>query len=132
MRHHVDHRTLGRYGSHRRLMLGNMAASLFLNGSITTTVTRAKELRRVAEKLITRAKGGSVHDIRVVFSKMPHKAAATKLFQEIAPKYKSFDKGGYTRIVKLGARKGDGSPMAVIELIEREQTAAAATATEQK
>lgn len=102
-------------------MLGNMAASLFLNGNITTTVTRAKELRRVAEKLITRAKGGSVHDIRVVFAKMPHKAAATKLFQEIAPKYKSFDKGGYTRIVKLGARKGDGSPMAVIELVEREQ-----------
>ena len=72
MRHKVDHRTLGRYGSHRGLMLGNMAASLFLNGSITTTVTRAKELRRVAEKLITRARGGSVHDIRVVFSKMPH------------------------------------------------------------
>ena len=119
MRHHVDHRTLGRYGSHRGLMLGNMAASLFLNGSITTTVTRAKELRRVAEKLITRARGGSVHDIRVVFSKMPHKQAATKLFQEIAPKYKDFDKGGYTRIVKLGARKGDGSPMAVIELVER-------------
>ncbi|MBR2209534.1 MAG: 50S ribosomal protein L17 [Synergistaceae bacterium] len=132
MRHHVDHRTLGRYGSHRKLMLGNMAASLFLNGSITTTVTRAKELRRVAEKLITRAKGGSVHDIRVVFSKMPHKEAATKLFAEIAPKYKSFDKGGYTRIVKLGARKGDGSPMAVIELVNREQPAATTTEAEQK
>ena len=124
MRHKVDHRTLGRYGSHRGLMLGNMAASLILKGSITTTVTRAKELRRVAEKLITRARGGSVHDIRVVFSKMPHKQAATKLFQEIAPKYKTFDKGGYTRIVKLGARKGDGSPMAVIELVEKADEAA--------
>ena len=65
MRHRVDHRTLGRYGSHRRAMLANMAASLFLNGQIQTTVTRAKELRRVAEKLITRARGGSVHDIRL-------------------------------------------------------------------
>ena len=120
MRHHVDHRTLGRYGSHRKAMLSNMAASLFLNGSITTTVTRAKELRRVAEKLITRAKGGSVHDIRIVFSRMPHKQAATKLFQEIAPKFASFDKGGYTRITKTGFRHGDGAEMAVIELVERE------------
>ena len=87
MRHRVDHRTLGRYGSHRRAMLANMAASLFLNGQIQTTVTRAKELRRVAEKLITRARGGSVHDIRLVFSRMPHKEAATKLFQELAPRY---------------------------------------------
>ena len=119
MRHRVDHRTLGRYGSHRRAMLANMAASLFLNGQIQTTVTRAKELRRVAEKLITRARGGSVHDIRVVFSRMPHKEAATKLFQELAPRYASFDKGGYTRIVKLGNRSGDGALMAVIQLIER-------------
>lgn len=121
MRHRVDHRTLGRYGSHRKAMLSNMAASLFLNGQITTTVTRAKELRRVAEKLITRARGGSVHDIRVVFSRMPHKEAATKLFDVIAPRYASFDKGGYTRIVKLGARKGDGAEMAVIQLIERDE-----------
>ena len=101
-------------------MLANMAASLFLNGSIQTTVTRAKELRRVAEKLITRAKGGSVHDIRLVFSRMPHKQAATKLFQEIAPKFASFDKGGYTRIIKTGTRLGDGAEMAVIELVERD------------
>ena len=120
MRHHVDHRTLGRYGSHRKAMLANMVASLFLNGSIQTTVTRAKELRRVAEKLITRAKGGSVHDIRLVFSRMPHKQAATKLFQEIAPKFASFDKGGYTRIIKTGTRLGDGAEMAVIELVERD------------
>ena len=72
MRHRVDHRTLGRYGSHRMAMLSNMAASLFLHGQVRTTVTRAKELRRVAEKLITRARGGSVHDIRIVFSRMPH------------------------------------------------------------
>lgn len=123
MRHRVDHRTLGRYGSHRRAMLSNLAASLFLNEQITTTVTRAKELRRVAEKLITRARGGSVHDIRVVFSRMPHKEAATKLFDVIAPRYKSFDKGGYTRIVKLGARKGDGAEMAVIQLVNKDEKA---------
>lgn len=121
MRHHVDHRTLGRYGSHRMAMLSNMAASLFLHGQVRTTVTRAKELRRVAEKLITRARGGSVHDIRIVFSRMPHKEAATKLFKEVAPRYASFDKGGYTRIVKLGARQGDGAEMAVIQLIDREE-----------
>ena len=120
MRHRVDRRTLGRYGSHRMAMLSNMAASLFLNGQVRTTVTRAKELRRVAEKLITRARGGTVHDIRIVFSRMPHKAAATKLFKEVAPRYASFDKGGYTRIVKLGTRSGDGAEMAVIQLIEKE------------
>ena len=119
MRHHMDHRTLGRYGSHRKAMLSNMAASLFLNGEIRTTVTRAKELRRVAEKLITRARGGSVHDIRVVFSRMPHKEAAKKLFAELAPRYASFDKGGYTRIVKLGTRPGDGAEMALIQLIDK-------------
>ncbi len=97
-----------------------MAASLFLKGQIKTTVTRAKELRRVAEKLITKARNSSVQNIRLVFSRMPHKEAATKLFQEIAPKYAGFDKGGYTRIVKLGSRMGDGSEMAVIELVERE------------
>lgn len=119
MRHRVDHRTLGRYGSHRMMMLFNMAASLFLKGRITTTVTRAKELRRVAEKLITRARGGTIQDRRVVRSRMPHKEAAIKLFDELAPRYASFDKGGYTRIVKLGNRVGDGAPMAVIQLIEK-------------
>ena len=119
MRHRMDHRTLGRYGSHRMLMLSNMAASLFLAGQITTTVTRAKELRRVAEKLITRARGGTIHDRRIVRSRMPHKEAALKLFNELAPRYSSLDKGGYTRIVKLGKRLGDGAPMAVIQLIER-------------
>lgn len=119
MRHRMDHRTLGRYGSHRAAMLSNMAASLFLNGQLRTTVTRAKELRRVAEKLITRARGGSIHDRRIVRSRMPHKEAAVKLFDELAPRYASFEKGGYTRIVKLGNRMGDGAPMAIIQLIEK-------------
>lgn len=118
MRHLMDHRTLGRYSSHRVMMLNNLAASLFLHGSITTTVTRAKELRRVAEKLITRARGGTFNDRRIVRAKMPHKEAEIKLFSEIAPRYASFDKGGYTRIVKLQKRVGDGSQMAVIQLVE--------------
>jgi large subunit ribosomal protein L17 len=101
------------------MMLFNMAASLFLKGRITTTVTRAKELRRVAEKLITRARGGTIQDRRIVRSRMPHKEAAIKLFNELAPRYASFDKGGYTRIVKLGNRFGDSAPMAVIQLIEK-------------
>jgi large subunit ribosomal protein L17 len=115
----MDHRTLGRFGSHRVMMLSNMAACLFLHGHVKTTVTRAKELRRVAEKLITRARGGTVQDRRLVRARMPHKAAIVKLFDELAPRYASFDKGGYTRIVKLGERLGDGAPMAVIQLIER-------------
>lgn len=118
MRHKVDHRTLGRYGSHRMMMLGNLAASLFIKESIVTTVTRAKELRSVAEKLITRARGGTINDRRLVRQKMPHKEAALKLFNEIAPRYVSFDKGGYTRIVKIENRLGDGAQMAVIQLVE--------------
>lgn len=117
MRHRVDRRRLGRYGSHRMAMLAGMTSSLFLEGQITTTVTRAKELRRVAEKLITRAKGDSLHDRRVVLSRLPHKPAVAKLFNELAPRYANRP-GGYTRIVKLGYRKGDASPMAVIELVE--------------
>ena len=117
MRHHVTMRRLGRCSSHRRAMLGNMAASLFVEGSIETTVTRAKELRRVAEKLITKAKGGSLTDRRLVIARMPHKAAVIKLFDELGPKYKERN-GGYTRIVKLGNRVGDASPMAVISLVD--------------
>ena len=117
MRHRVDRRRLGRYGSHRMAMLANMTSSLFLEGRITTTVTRAKELRRVAEKLITRAKGETLHDRRIVLSRLPPKPAVVKLFDELAPRYANRP-GGYTRIVKLGYRKGDASPMAVIELVE--------------
>ncbi|NLA90357.1 MAG: 50S ribosomal protein L17 [Synergistaceae bacterium] len=117
MRHRMDSRTLGRYGSHRMAMLSNMAACLFLEESITTTATRAKELRRFAERLITRAKGGTVHDRRMVRSKMAHKEAAIKLFDDIAKRYENRP-GGYTRIIKTGHRRGDGAPMAVIALVD--------------
>ncbi len=117
MRHRMDSRTLGRYGSHRMAMLSNMAASLFLEENITTTLIRAKELRRFAERLITRAKGGTIHDRRIVRSKMAHKEAAIKLFDDIAKRYVNRP-GGYTRIVKTGFRSGDSAPMAVISLVE--------------
>lgn len=117
MRHRMNTRRLGRYGSHRRAMLGNMAASLFVEGSIVTTTAKAKELRRVAERLITRAKSGTLNDRRIVIARMPHKAAVNKLFDELGPKYASRN-GGYTRIVKLGSRSGDASPMAVIQLVD--------------
>jgi large subunit ribosomal protein L17 len=98
-------------------MLGNLAASLFVEGSIITTTTRAKELRRVAERLITKAKSGTLADRRLVIARMPHKAAVISLFNDIAPRYADRS-GGYTRIVKLGNRVGDASPMAVIQLVE--------------
>jgi large subunit ribosomal protein L17 len=98
-------------------MLGNLAASLFVNGKIITTVTRAKELRRVAEKLITKAKAGTLADRRLVIARMPHKTAVIKLFNDLAPRFAERN-GGYTRIVKLDCRLGDASPMAVIELVD--------------
>ncbi len=117
MRHRMDHSKLGRCGAHRKAMLANMAASLFVNGSVQTTLVRAKELRRTAEKLITRARGGSLQDRRLVIARMNHKEAVNRLFDEVAPKYAGRP-GGYTRIVKTGFRKGDAAPMAVIELVE--------------
>lgn len=117
MRHRISQRRLGRCSSHRWAMLGNMAASLFIEGSIVTTVTRAKEVRKVAEKMITKAKSGGLTDRRLVISRMPHKEAVNKLFNELGPKYAERN-GGYTRIVKLGARVGDASPMAVIQLVD--------------
>ncbi len=98
-------------------MLANLVASLILEGSIETTVTRAKEVRRVAERIITRAKGGTLHDRRVVISRMNHKAAVIKLFDEVAPRFAQRP-GGYTRIVRTRVRIGDASQMAVISLVD--------------
>lgn len=117
MRHRMSSRRLGRYGSHRWAMLGNMAASLFIEGSIVTTTTKAKEVRKVAEKLITKARSGNLNDRRLVVARLPHKEAVTKLFNELGPKYADRN-GGYTRIVKLGTRLGDASEMAVIQLVD--------------
>ncbi len=117
MRHGVAHRKLGRNSSHRKAMLTNLVASLILQGSIETTVTRAKEVRRVAERIITRAKGGTLHDRRIVISRMNYKAAVIKLFDEVAPRFAERP-GGYTRIVRTRVRPGDAAQMAVISLVD--------------
>ena len=109
-------RRLGGDAAHQKAMLGNMAASLFAAEAIVTTEARAKALRPVAEKLITKARKGGVHQHRQVVAFMGDKDMAYKLFHEIAPRYEERP-GGYTRILKLGVRHGDNAPMARIELV---------------
>ncbi|MCI6157255.1 MAG: 50S ribosomal protein L17 [Peptoniphilaceae bacterium] len=112
----ANQRKLGRRTDHRSSMLRNQVASLLLNGKITTTVTRAKETQRVAEKLITTAKKQDLSSKRAVSAVLYQNEAAKKLVEEIAPKYAD-RKGGYTRILKLGPRRGDGSEMAILQLV---------------
>src|SRR5262245_11286321 len=108
---------LGGSPAHERLMLANLATSLFKHGKITTTETKAKRLRPLAEQLITKAKRGDLHARRRVLTVIRDKDVVFNLFDEIAPRY-SNRTGGYTRIVKAGIRKGDAAPMAIIELVE--------------
>jgi large subunit ribosomal protein L17 len=116
---------LGGSPAHERLMLANLATALFRHGKITTTETKAKRLRPLAEQLITKAKRGDLHNRRRVLNVVRDKDVVFQLFDEIAPRYANRD-GGYTRIVKTGPRKGDAAPMAIIELVE-ELTVAAPT-----
>ena len=109
-------RKLGRTSDHRKAMLRAMVTFLLENGKIETTVTRAKEVRSEAEKMITLGKKGDLHSKRQVFAYVTKEAVSKKLFDEIAPKYNERN-GGYTRIVKVGPRRGDGAEMAVIELV---------------
>lgn len=118
MRHQKSGRKLNRNASHRKAMFRNMAASLFRHGMIRTTLPKAKELRRVAEPLITLAKTDGVANRRVAFSRLRDKEAVGKLFNEIGPRYVERP-GGYTRIMKCGFRAGDAAPMAYIELVDR-------------
>ena len=106
----------GGSASHQRLMMANLAASLFAAEGIVTTEAKAKALRPIAEKLITKAKKGGVHRHRQVVAYMGDKEMASKLFDEIGPRYVD-RQGGYTRILKLGPRHGDNAPMARIELV---------------
>src|SRR5689334_21651019 len=108
---------LGGGPAHERLMLANLATSLFTHDRITTTVAKAKRLRPLAEKLITFAKRGDLHARRQVMTLIGDKDVVHKLFAEIGPKMAERP-GGYTRIVKVGPRKGDNAPMAIIELVE--------------
>jgi large subunit ribosomal protein L17 len=108
---------LGGSPAHERLMLANLATSLFRHGKITTTETKAKRLRPLAEQLITKAKRGDLHSRRRVLTVVRDKDVVFALFDEIAPRFANRS-GGYTRIVKKGPRKGDAAPMAIIELVE--------------
>ena len=110
------YRKLGRSSAHRKSMLRNLVTDLLREGRITTTDTRAKEARRQAEKMITLAKRGDLHARRQVLSYVYDETVVTKLFDEIAPKYED-RQGGYTRILKLGPRKGDNAELVFLELV---------------
>ena len=118
MRHRKSGRQLNRNSSHRQAMFRNMAASLIESEVIKTTLPKAKELRRVAEPLITLAKEDSVANRRLAFSRTRSKVAVGKLFAELGPRYQGRP-GGYTRILKCGHRAGDAAPMAFVELVDR-------------
>ena len=109
-------RKLGRTSDHRRAMLRAMVTFLMENGRIETTVTRAKEVRSMAEKMITVAKGGDLHSKRQVYSYITKETVAKKVIDELAPKYKEVN-GGYTRIIKTGPRRGDAAELAIIQLL---------------
>ena len=118
MRHRKSGRQLNRNSSHRKAMFKNMAVSLIEHEVIKTTVPKAKELKRVAEPLITLAKRDSVANRRLAFARTGSKAAVGKLFAELGPRYQDRP-GGYTRILKCGFRPGDAAPMAFVELVDR-------------
>jgi len=125
MRHQKSGRKFNRTSSHREAMFRNMAASLIKHELIRTTLPKAKELRRVAEPLITLAKVDSVANRRLAFARLRDKQAVGKLFVELGPRFQSRP-GGYLRLLKCGFREGDNAPMAYVELMDRPQAAAAA------
>jgi large subunit ribosomal protein L17 len=121
MRHNKSGRRLGRNSSHRKAMMRNMVTSLFDAERITTTDSRAKELRKLAERLITLGKRGDLHARRQAAEVIMDRKVVTKLFERIAPRFATRP-GGYTRILKLGSRLGDNAPQSIIELVEEEFT----------
>lgn len=120
MRHLKTVSKLNRTKSHRRALLMNMANSLFLHESIKTTDTKAMALRRVADRLITLAKRKDLHAMRLAFAFLRDKGVVKKLFADIGDRYVSIN-GGYTRVLKIGRRKGDAAPMAIIELTQKKE-----------
>ena len=127
MRHMKSGRKLNRTSSHRTAMFRNMASSLIKHEVIKTTLPKAKELRRVAEPLITLGKVDGVANRRVEFARLRDKGAVGKLFSDLGPRFRE-RKGGYLRILKCGFRVGDAAPMAYVELLDRPQQAATAEA----
>ena len=130
MRHRHSGRQLNRNSSHRKAMFKNMSASLFDHELIRTTVAKAKELRGVAERLITLAKVDSVANRRLAYSRLRDRDAVTKLFTVLGPRYAERP-GGYLRVLKCGFRTGDKAPMAYVELVDRPIVEAAAETTEE-
>ena len=125
MRHNVHGRKLGRTTAHRKAMFRNQLTSLIEHEQIRTTLAKAKELRPLAERMVTRGKKGGVHQRRLARRWLPDRSSVTKLFDEIAPRFEDRS-GGYTRIIKLGPRKGDGAEMAILQFVERGDGAPAA------
>ena len=118
MRHRVNYNRLGRKASHRKALHKNMVTSLLKYERINTTEAKAKEIRRTAEKLITRAKNDTVHNRRVARKRVQEDAVLSKLFSDIAPRFKERS-GGYTRILRTGHRGNDAAQMVLLELVER-------------
>ena len=118
MRHHLGLRKLNRTSSHRLAMLRNMTVSLLRHEVIKTTLPKAKELRRVAEPILTLGKNPSLANRRLAFARLRDRDIVTKLFDELGPRYANRN-GGYSRILKFGFRKGDNAPMALVELLDR-------------
>ena len=122
MRHRQSGRKLNRTSSHRKSLFKNMSQALLKHEQIVTTLPKAKELRRVVEKLISLGKKGNLHSRRLAFNQIRDKDMVSKLFDNLAKRYID-RKGGYTRVLKAGFRYGDSAPMAVIELVDRDESA---------
>jgi large subunit ribosomal protein L17 len=122
VRHGIAYRKLGRKPEHRKAMFANMAAALIKHEQITTTLPKAKELRPVVEKLVTLGKRGDLHARRQAIAQIRDVAMVKKLFEVLGPRYKDRN-GGYTRVLKAGFRYGDNAPVAVIEFVDRDESA---------
>lgn len=122
MRHRNLGRKLNRTAEHRKALFANMAAALIKHEQIVTTLPKAKDLRRVTERLITLAKRGDLHARRLAVARLRDEAMVAKLFETIGPRYKDRN-GGYTRVMRAGFRYGDSAPVAVIELVDRDESA---------
>lgn len=129
MRHRKRVAKLNRESSHRKATLSNMVTSLFEHEMINTTHARARELRRVADSIITFAKRGDLHARRMVLKSVADKRIVNKLFDELGPRYADRN-GGYTRLIKTGPRRGDGAPMCFVELVDRSAGTGATAAAE--
>jgi large subunit ribosomal protein L17 len=126
MRHRKATFKIGRTSAHRRALLGNQVSSLILHGEIRTTVVKAKETRRIAEKMVTMGKLGDLHHRRLAIAKLRDEEAVRKLFAEIAPRFAGRE-GGYTRIIRLGVRLGDAAEMCLLQWVDEVAVAKPAT-----